>query len=136
MFFFSLFLLQIINLSMDFFDFIFRFSQLPQILHHILLFLTNSVEWEQLLSLENFFTFDHLVKHPFDSHVINSELRRFWYHLIALFFVEFKETVLKAPIETKKAIILRDFAIGLYPLIIRSVHLLLETASQLIDLLS
>lgn len=68
--------------------------------------------------------------------MIKSELRRFWYHLIALFFVELKKTVLKAPIETKKALILQDFAIILSPLIIRSVHLPLETASQLIDLLS
>ena len=67
--------------------------------------------------------------------MIISELPRFWYHLIARFFVELKKTVFKAPIETKKALILQDFAIN-SPLIIRSVHLILESASQRIDLLS
>ena len=44
--------------------------------------------------------------------------------------------VLKAPIETKKAVILQDFAIVRSLRIIRSVHLLYESASQRIDLLS
>ena len=136
MLFFSLRLFQIINLSMDEFDLGFVFSQILQLLHSILLFTTNCVEWEQLLSLENVFTTGHLVENPLDSHVIISELRRFSYHLVALFFVEFKKTVLKAPIETKKALILQDSAIGLSPLIIRLVHFFLKTSSQLIDLLS
>ena len=68
--------------------------------------------------------------------MILSELLRFRDHLVALFFVELNKTVLKAPIETKKALIVEDFAIGLYPLIIWPMHLLLEFSSQLIHLFS